>query len=170
MSPRAVQRRVDDIRFAATALPLIALALLSVPAFGQTQSCDTALSRIAKKAADKAISERRDNACSGLKKGPFGIDKTKALQLKSFSVCESGPVVTASALVHIHCATSDQAMLSASVEDDVTIDVSANLDTCQILSADVSAAKLPGEAGIGLADVRNKLREGAAKAIKDYCS
>jgi hypothetical protein len=132
------------------------------------ENCNTALTRIARKAADKAIGDHQDNACTGLKKGPIAIDKTEALELLEFSLCENGPVVAASITVHIKCATSDQAVFQTDLEDKLTASVTANLDTCQVLDADISSEKPIGEAGIEVADLRTKLREAAEKEIKAY--
>jgi hypothetical protein len=146
------------------------LAALDRPVHAQTQeNCNTALTKIAKKAAQKAIADHRDDACAGLKKGPLGIDKTKALELREFSLCETGPVVRASVSVHIWCATSDKAFISADLSGDVAATASANLDTCQVLDADVSSTASIVEAGIQLADLKKKMREGLEKQIKDYC-
>jgi len=147
------------------------LAVIDPPAHAQTQeNCNTALTRIAKKAAEKAISDHRNDACAGLKKGPLGIDKTKGLELREFSLCETGPVVKASASVYIWCATSDQAFISADLSGDVAATASANLDTCQVLDADVSSTASIVDAGIQLADLKKKMREGLEKQIKDYCN
>jgi hypothetical protein len=152
-------------------LNLIALALIGNATLVEgEENCNTALSRLAKKAAEKAVADHSDNACAGLKKGPLGIDKTKALELRNFSLCETGPVVAASITVHVKCATSDQAVFKAEVEDDATATVSANLDTCQVLDADVSSNKFVVETGIQLADLQTKLREAAEKEIKAYCN
>jgi hypothetical protein len=151
-------------------LTIIVVVLLGAPATAQTQeNCNTALTRIAKKAAEKAVADHRDDACAGLKKGPFCIDKTKALELRSFSLCETGPVVAATITVHVRCATSDQALISADLEDDVTASASANLDTCKMLDADVSAGKFANQTGIQIANLKDKLRDAAAKQIRDYC-
>jgi hypothetical protein len=109
-------------------LTIIVVALLGPPASAQTQeNCNTALTRIARKAAEKAVADHRDDACAGLKKGPFGIDKTKALELRAFSLCETGPIVAATITVHVRCATSDQALISADLEDDVTASASSRI-------------------------------------------
>jgi hypothetical protein len=151
-------------------LSLVSLALLDQPAIVQAQeNCNTALTRIAKKAAEKAIADHRDNACAGLKKGPFGIDKTRALELRKFSLCETGPVVVASITVHVWYATSDRAVLKADLEDDITATASANLDTCQVLNTDVSSKTFIVETGIRVAELEKKLRDAAEKEIKDYC-
>ena len=134
------------------------------------ENCNTALTRIAKKAAAKAIADHHDDACAGLKKGPFGIDKTETLELLRFSLCETGPVVAASITVHIKCATSDQAVLKTGLEDDVTATASANLDTCQVLDTDVSSKKFIVETGIEIAGLQMKLREAAESEIKAYCN
>ena len=86
-----------------------------------------------------------------------------------FSLCEAGPVVTASITVHVKCATSDQAVLKTEVEDDLTATASANLDTRQVLDADVTSKTFIVETGIQVADLKKQLREGAQKEIKDYC-
>jgi hypothetical protein len=151
-------------------LGFVALALIGRAGIVEGQeNCNTALTRIAKKAAEKAIADHLDNACAGLKKGPFGVDKTKALELLKFSLCETGPVVAASITVHVKCATSDQAVFKTDLEDDVMATVSANLDTCQVLDADVSSKKFIVETGIKVADLKTKLREAAEKEMKAYC-
>jgi hypothetical protein len=151
-------------------LTIIVVALLGPPASAQTQEkCNTALAWIARKAAEKAVADHRDDACAGLKKGPFGIDKTKTLELRAFSLCETGPIVAATITVHVRCATSDDALISADLEDDVTASASANLDTCQMIDADVSAGKFANQTGIQIANLKDKLRDAAAKQIKDYC-
>lgn len=152
-------------------LVLVVLVMSDRPVHAQTQeNCSTALTKIAKKAAEKAIADHRDDACAGLKKGPIGIDKTKALELREFSLCEIGPVVKASASVHVWCATSDQAFISADLSGDVSASASANLDTCRVLDADLSSTTSIVEAGIQLADLKKKMREGLEKQIKDYCN
>jgi hypothetical protein len=160
----------DSLKTQYPLVSLVALALLgnSGNAEGQ-ENCNTALTRIAKKAAEKAIADHLDDACAGLKKGPFAIDKTEALELLKFSLCETGPVVAASITVHIKCATSDQAVLRTDLEDDVTATASANLDTCQVLDADVSSDKFIVETGIEVADLKAKLRKGAEREIDAYC-
>jgi hypothetical protein len=151
-------------------LLLFAIALIACPLSAQTQeNCNTVLTRISRKAAEKAIIDHRNDACSGLKKGPFGIDKTKALELREFSLCEAGPIVSASITVHAWCATSDKAVFSADVAGEVTATASANLDTCQVLNVDVSSTAFVVETGIQVADLKKKLREAAEKQIKDYC-
>lgn len=151
-------------------LSLVVLALIANAGIAEAQeNCNTALTRIAKRAADKAIADHHDDACAGLKKGPFGIDKTKALDLLKFSLCENGPVVAASITVHMKCATSDQALFKTDIEDDVTATASANLDTCQILDTDVSSGKFIVETGLQVADLKKKLSDAAEKEIKAYC-
>jgi hypothetical protein len=134
-------------------LLIVAIALIACPASAQTQqNCNTALTRIAKKAAEKAVVDHHDDACSDLKKGPFGIDKTKALELRAFSLCEAGLIVSASITAYAKCATSDEAMFPAEAEGDVTATASANLDTCQVLDVDVSSTAFVVETGIQVAD------------------
>ena len=141
-------------------LSVAVFALSAQPSVAQTQeNCNTALTRIAKREAEKAVADHRDDACAGLKNGPFGIDKTKALELRKFSLCENGPIVSAAITAHVWCATSDKALIAADLEDDVTATASANLDTCQVLDADVSAGKFASQAGIQIADLKTKLRE-----------
>lgn len=149
---------------------IAALTLSGSSASAQTQeNCNTALTRIARRAAEKAVTDHREDACAGLKKGPLSIDKTKALELRAFSLCETGAVIAATIALHVWCATSDKALISADLEDDVTASASANLDTCQILDADVSAGKFASQTGIQIANLKDKLREAAGKQIKDYC-
>lgn len=163
-------RRPDARRMVRNILPILAIAVIAWPASAQTQqNCNTALTRIAKKAAEKAIVDHSNDACSGLKKGPFGIDKTKALELREFSLCEAGPIVSASITAYAKCATSDKAVFSAEAEGDVTATASANLDTCQVLDVDVSSTAFVVETGIKVADLKQKLREAAEKQIKEYC-
>jgi hypothetical protein len=151
-------------------LSCVALALFGKAGIAEGQeNCNNALTRIAKKAVESAIADHRDDACAGLKKGPFGIDKTKALEMLKFSLCENGPVVAASITVHVKCAASDQAVVKSDLEDDVMATLSANLDTCQILDADVSSQKFIVETGIKVADLKTKLRDAAEKEIKTYC-
>jgi hypothetical protein len=151
-------------------LGLIALILTGRTGIAVGQdNCNTALTRIARKVAERAVIDHHDNACAGLKKGPFGIDKTKVLELEKFSLCETGPIVAASITVHVKCATSDQAVFKDDVEDDLTATASANLDTCQVLDADVTSEKFLVETGIKVADLKRQLREAAEREIKDYC-
>jgi hypothetical protein len=89
--------------------------------------------------------------------------------LLKFSLCETGPIVAASITVHVKCATSDQAMIKTDLEDDVMATLSANLDTCQVLDADVSSKTFIVETGIQVSDLKTKLREAAEKEIKAYC-
>ena len=149
---------------------LMTLVLLAGAASAQEEkNCNTGLTRIGKRAAEKAISDHRGDACAGLKKGSIGIDKTKALDLKEFSLCETGPVVSASMTVHVWCATSDKAFLPADISGDVTATASANLDTCEVLDADISSSAFVVDTGLRVADLKKKLREAAEKEIKSYC-
>jgi hypothetical protein len=147
---------------------LLASAGLAASAYGQP-NCNTMLSRVARAAAEKAIAERKDTACSDLKKGPIAIDKTKTLELTSFKLCEDGPIVSADVAVKIKCATSDAALIHASIEDTATASVSADLDTCRVLRANVTAEGFVAQAGINIADLNGKLKEAAEKEIKPYC-
>jgi hypothetical protein len=153
-----------------TTLCLFVLAFGFIPSFAQSQeNCNTALTRIAKRAAEKAIEDYRSKASAGLKSGPIGIDKTEILAVRNFRLCETGPIVAASITVHVRCATSDRAFIKVSVEDDLAATASANLDTCQVLNAKVSAAGFVAKTGIQVADLDTKLREAAQKEIEPYC-
>lgn len=145
-------------------------AILSFTAAAEAErNCDTALSRISKVAAQKAITDHQGDACDGLKQGAIGVDKTKKLELREFEVCEDGPVVTAQVTVDIKCGTSDAAVLPINVEDSVTASVSANLDTCVVENANVEAKGAIAQLGISLADLNSKLKEATEKEIKPYC-
>jgi hypothetical protein len=146
------------------------LPLIAKPSIAESQeNCNTALTRIANRAVEKAIADHRNNACAGLKSGPIGIDKTEALELRNFRLCETGSIVAASITVRVRCATSDQAVIRASVEDDLTATASANLDTCQVLNAKLSAAVFIAKTGLQVADLDKKLGEAAQKEIAPYC-
>jgi hypothetical protein len=69
----------------------------------------------------------------------------------------------------VKCATSDKAVLKTELEDDLTATASANLDTCQVLDADVASKTFIVETGIQVADLKKQLREAAEREIKDYC-
>ena len=131
--------------------------------------CDTALSRIGRRALDDAIAKHRDNACAGLKLGPAGLDKTKALSVTSCQLCEHGPAIRGAVTVHIECTTSDQALVKLSVRDDLKAVASANLDTCEIGDVSVAAGTEAGRALLALLDVKKALRQGAKKEIKAFC-
>jgi hypothetical protein len=151
-------------------ITLVALGCIGKVGIAEAQqNCNTALTRIAKRAAEKAVADHRDDACAGLKKGPIGVDKTRALELRQFSLCETGPVVAASMTVYAKCATSDRAVFQTEFEVEVSATASANLDTCQVLNADVSSPDSLVDAGIKVADLKTKLREAAEKEIKAYC-
>ena len=152
-------------------LPLYALGLIAIlsPAEAQTQDCDTALSRIARKAAEKAVQEYRGEVCSGLKLGPIGIDRTKALELQSFQLCEKGPLVSASVTVFAKCGTSEGAILQMQLGDQVKAKAEANLDTCQVLNAKLNGGKFVTEAVIEVADLEKKAKEVLEREIKPYC-
>jgi hypothetical protein len=62
-----------------------------------------------------------------------------------------------------------KALLAADLEDDMTATASANLDTCQVLDADVSSKTFIVETGIQVVDLKKNLREAAEMKIKDYC-
>jgi hypothetical protein len=93
-------------------------------------NCNTALGHIANVIAKKPISDNKDKACSGLKKGLIGIDRTEKLVLSKFKLCEDGPVVSAEITLKIKCSTSSAAFISASVEESINATASANLDSC----------------------------------------
>ena len=133
------------------------------------ENCNTALTRIARKEAEKAIAQHQGDACSGLKKGPIGYDDTKELELRGFKLCENGPVVSASITVHVKCATGGGAFIHDSIEDNLTANASANLDTCQMMDANVSGGSTLVQLGLSLGNVSNKLREAGRKEIAPYC-
>jgi hypothetical protein len=132
-------------------------------------NCDTALGRAAKARVSKAISDNKDQACNGLKKGPIGIDKTKKLELNSFKLCEDGSVVSAEITIDVSCGISRPALLSVSVDESLTATASADLDSCRVIDADVSAAGRLGAMGIKWADLAKKFREAAEREIQAYC-
>jgi hypothetical protein len=134
-----------------------------------TRNCDTALSRIAKANAVKAIDQYRDTACSGLKQGLIVIDKTRELKLTSFELCEIGSVVEAAISIQVRCATSDAALIKVEVGDTASAKAAADLDTCKVLSASASAQNLVSQTGLSLAGVDEKLKDAIAKIIQPYC-
>jgi hypothetical protein len=154
---------------AATAAFLISSVLIFDSSAQPARTCNTALSRIAKAAVLKAIDQNRDTACSGIKQGPLGIDKTKELNLAGFELCEIGSVVEAAISVKIKCATSDAALIKVEIEDTASAMASADLDTCKVLSASASAENLVSKAGLDLAGVDEKLKDAIAKVIQPYC-
>lgn len=146
----------------------VALFLDASMALGQ-ENCDTALSRLAKGAAEKAIQDHRHSACSGLKSGIFAIDKTQALELRQFRLCEKVPIVRASATVYVRCATSPAAMIPASFDETVTASATADLDTCKVTDTTISSEGEMTNAGIRIAGASDKMRSELEKAIKPYC-
>lgn len=142
---------------------------LSVAANAES-SCETNLGRIARKAVQKAISDHQDDACAPLKKGPLGIDKTKRLTLKSFELCENGPVVSASMSVDIECATSDRAMLRMSIAETVTASATANLENCAVSQAHIAVPQKYLQQGIDALDLDRKLLEAAQRETRPFCN
>ncbi|MFA5947903.1 MAG: hypothetical protein WC806_02945 [Candidatus Gracilibacteria bacterium] len=140
----------------------------NVDAYGEP-NCNTALGRVAKTLVTRAVSDNKDRACAGLKKGPIGIDRTKKLGLSDFKLCEDGPIVSAEVSADIECGTSDAAFIRVSVEDTLTATASADLDSCRVLDTKVSAKGELANVGIKIADLSAKLKEAAEKEIKPYC-
>ena len=134
------------------------------------QNCDTGLGRIAKAATLRAISQNQKTACSGFKQGQIAIDKTRALELTAFALCESGPVVTARIAVRIACATSDSALIQTSATDTLSAQASANLDTCTVSDAQVSANGFLTKVGLNFANANQRLKAAAEREIKPYCT
>lgn len=152
-------------------LGIATLAVLSLASYADAQpNCNTALSRIARAAADQAVVENQDKACAGFKKDQFAIDKTKSLKLESFKVCEAGPVVTAEVSVHIECATSDAAFIKTQVADTLFATVTANLDNCVVSNVRVWANGFLTTVGLSFTNASQKLNDAAVKEIKPYCS
>lgn len=137
------------------------------------ENCNTALTRIGRKAAEKAIIDHQHDACSGLKfkvlGTTIGIDKTKKLQLVNYKLCENRPIVNGTITVRVQCATSDDALRPTSKEDDLTAVASANLDTCQILQANITGGSNITQFGLDLGNVDKKFREEAQKKIAQFC-
>lgn len=155
-------------RLAARSVLIFAMSVSAdIAAHGQP-NCST-LSRVAKTVIVKAVSDNRDKACAGLKKGPIGIDKTKKLELSNFKLCEDGPIVSAEISADIECGTSDAAFIYISVADTLTATASADLDSCRVLDTNVWAKGDLTNAGIKIADLNAKLKEAAEKEIKPYC-
>lgn len=157
-----------------TALKLFCIALLShailIPSASAQKSCSTALGRIARAAAERAVANNMQTACKGFKQGRFAIDKTKSLELKTFELCENGAVVTAQLSVRIECATSDAAVISVSAEDTLSARASANLDTCRVSEARVWSNGFLANVGLDWANADRKLKEAAEREIKQYCA
>ncbi len=145
------------------------IAILPFAAEAQTRDCDTALSRIARKAAEKALQEHRGDVCSGLRLGPIGIDKTKALELRAFELCERGPLVSASITVFAKCSTSEEAIIQTQFGDQVNAKADANLDTCQVLTAQLNGGKFVTEAVIKAGELERKAKEVLEREIRPYC-
>lgn len=149
-------------------LVFLALSGIPLPAAG-AENCDTILSRIARRAAEKAVADHRDDACSGAKLGPLAIDRTKELDLRSVRVCEDGLRVTAAAVVHIKCGTSDAAFIRKDIADDITVAAAADFDTCQISDATITAGSAVVRFLLSAARASQHLREKLEKEIKPYC-
>jgi hypothetical protein len=163
--PRTANNATRNLLFMLAIWALVAMPCIAV----SQENCNTALSRIARREADKAIATHLGDACSGLKSGSIAVDKTKLLELRSFRLCENGPLVTASVTVRVKCGTSDQALIRLEIEDDLTATASANLDTCQVLDARISAGGSVAEAGLRAAGLSKKLHDAAQNEIKPYC-
>ncbi len=150
---------------------LTAAAILSVTTgiAISAPNCSTALGQIARSAADKAISDSKDTACNGLKSGNIGIDKTKELRITEFSLCEDGLVIEATLAVVIKCATSDAAFIKASFSETLKATAKADLNSCKVLSADVSADGYLGKLGLNAGDANKKLTQEMEKAVSPYC-
>ena len=152
-------------------IPVVFLVAMSrIPSALGKENCDTVLSRVAKAAAEKAINENRETACSGIKKGPLGIDKTKALELKGFQLCEKDAVVTAHIEVRIECATSDNAVIRTSVSDKLSAKASADLDSCTV--SEDTQIRANGDFtrfGLNLSNANQKFKEAVKKEIQPYC-
>ena len=101
----------------------------AIGASGQP-NCNTALSRLAKAAAQKAITAHENTACSGLKNGAVRIDKTKRLEMLDVRVCEDGSVVSANISVRVRCATSDAAFVKVEIEEIASALASADRNLC----------------------------------------
>lgn len=150
---------------------LTATALLSVTteiAVSAT-NCSSALGQIARSTADKAISDNKDTACNGLKSGNIGIDKTKELKITEFSLCEDGMIIEATLAVFVKCATSDAAVIKAQFSETLKASAKADLDSCKVLSADVSANGFLGKLGLKAGDANKKLTQEIEKAMSPYC-
>ena len=132
--------------------------------------CNTFLSRVAKKEANKFMNSKGHAICSGLKKGPIGIDKTREFKLRKLEVCEDGDIASAEAEVYIKCATSNSAVIKASVADTISAKVVANLKLCRIEETKIRAQSFFGKLGIVAADLEAKLKAEALKGIKEYCN
>jgi hypothetical protein len=137
---------------------------------GFRPNCNTALGRFARAAAERAVIENRQTACKGFRHGSFAIDKTRALELRAFSLCENGAVVTVRIDVRIECATSDAAFIRTSVDDTLSAHVSANLETCKVFGEQVSGNGFLTNVGLDWANVAQDLKEAAEREIKPYCT
>lgn len=133
-------------------------------------NCGTALGRIARVATERAVLENQQTACKGFKRGALAIDKTKALELKKFELCENGAVVTARIDVRVECATSDAALIRTSATDTLSAQASANLETCTVSDTRVSASGFLANVGLDWANADRKLKEAAEREIKPYCT
>lgn len=153
---------------------VLAASVLSTPSPAQTnQNCNTGLTRIGRKAVERAVLEHQTDACSGLKTTKFGIaigiDDTRQLSLRHYELCEIGSVVQAAVSVHLECATGRNAMLPIIISDDLTATASADFDTCEIIDLQVTGGRQLVQSGFALAGVNDKLRDEARKQISPFC-
>jgi len=155
-------------QWTAVALACLLMAITVFPAAAQS-NCRTALGRIAKTEALRAIERNRETACSGFRLGPAAIDKTRALELTDFEFCESGPVVTARLSVRVECATSDRAVFRQRVSDTLSAQASANLDSCTVSEARVWASGFLTQVALDWANANQRLADAVARAIRPYC-
>jgi len=155
-------------------IPVVfSVAISWIPSAQAEENCNTALSRLAKTAAESAVKENKETACSGFKLKdspiPIAIDKTKVLELVDFKLCEDGAVVKAHIKVNIECATSDNAMIKASQSDTLSAQASANLDSCTVSDSQIQASSDLTKVGLNLLDANQKFKEAAEREIRKFC-
>lgn len=158
------------MRLSHLAVLAIAVGGAATGTAGAADSCNTALSRVARAEAMRAIEANRQTVCEGLRSGEARVDKTEALELQHISLCENGPVVKASIVIRVACRTSPRAVFQVHVSEKLRADAVANLDTCAVTNARASASGFLVDALLKWGNADQKLSEEVARAIRPYCA
>ncbi len=130
-------------------------------------NCKTLMSRLASVQLKDIIEQKKDDVCKKLNSG--GLDVTINLTLTHFELCEDGDTASAKAHVSLTCATSDKALIHASVGIDIDLQAKVNFKSCGVEKVEITSTNDATKAALEIIEASSMAKDFLNEQIKPYC-